>query len=241
MKPKAIVLTGASSGLGLELVQHWQSRDEQVVTLQRSTPAFNCPNLHHIPCDLLDEEELMRSAAEISAAFDVVGLVNNAGSGGANPIENVDWDHVDRLNRLHLKASLLLTQCFVSNMKANGFGRIVNVGSRAILGKEGRTAYATSKAALLSATRVWAMELGPSGITVNMVAPGPLNVGLFAKHTPPGSEKLRKIESSIPVRRIGQAADVIHAIDFFLSPHAGYITGQVLYVCGGLSVSTSPI
>src|SRR3546814_3227021 len=91
---------------------------------------------------------------------------------------------------------------------ARGVGRIVNISSRAALGKELRTAYAASKAALLGMTKTWALELGRFGITVNAVGPGPIKTSLFDEVNPEGSPRTRKIIDSIPVRRMGTPDDV---------------------------------
>ena len=176
MKPKAVVITGASSGLGLEMAKAIsQDPDMHVVTVQRRAPPLEKANVHFVACDLLDDLAIAQATQSICDQFEVVGLVNNAGSGGARPADSVTWDEIDALNRLHVRASLLMMQGLLPDMKSHGFGRIVSIGSRAQLGKEGRTAYASSKAALLGATRTWALELGQFGITVNMVAPGPID------------------------------------------------------------------
>lgn len=241
-RPKAVIVTGASTGLGLEMARSLAEQGQtEVVTIQRRSSPLESERVHSYCCDLYDEQAIGDVCAEVCERFQVVGLVNNAGSGGSNPLETVTWEQIDALNRLHVRASLLMMQGVVPQMKSAGYGRVVNIGSRAQLGKEGRTAYASSKAALLASTRVWALELGPHGITVNMVAPGPINIGLFAKHTPPGSERAQRLNAAIPVRRIGEPDDVVHAVNFFLSPHAGYVTGQVLYVCGGMSVAATSI
>jgi NAD(P)-dependent dehydrogenase (short-subunit alcohol dehydrogenase family) len=85
-------------------------------------------------------------------------------------------------------------------------------------------------------TRTWALELARDGITVNAVAPGPIATEMFDAHNPPTSPETQALIEQIPVGRIGRAEEVAAAIAFFLREEAGYITGQTLYVCGGLSV-----
>ncbi|MEJ1161353.1 SDR family oxidoreductase [Prosthecomicrobium sp. N25] len=85
--------------------------------------------------------------------------------------------------------------------------------------------------------RTWALELGPAGITVNVVAPGPIqDTAMFQDVIEPGSERERKLAEAIPVKRLGRSDDVAHAVMFFAGREAGFVTGQVLYVCGGASV-----
>jgi NAD(P)-dependent dehydrogenase (short-subunit alcohol dehydrogenase family) len=123
-------------------------------------------------------------------------------------------------------------------MKEAGFGRIVSISSRAALGKELRTAYAASKAAIHGMTKTWALELGPAGITANAIGPGPIATELFRAVNPDNSPRTAAIREAIPVRRFGKPEDIANAVSFLLGAEAGFITGQVLYVCGGMTVAT---
>ena len=121
-------------------------------------------------------------------------------------------------------------------MKAAGYGRVVLVSSRAVLGLPTRTAYSATKAGMLGMARTWALELAPHGITVNVVAPGPIETDNFYGIVP--REQAARVAQSIPVKRLGQPGDVARAVLFFADRDAGFVTGQVLYVCGGTSVGT---
>ena len=121
-------------------------------------------------------------------------------------------------------------------MKAARFGRIVNISSRAALGKELRTVYAATKAGLHGMTRTWALEFAAHGITVNAVGPGPIGTELFHQVNPAGSPRTKAIIEGVPVKRLGTPEDIAHAAAFLLDERAGFVTGQVLYVCGGMTV-----
>jgi 3-oxoacyl-[acyl-carrier protein] reductase len=139
---------------------------------------------------------------------------------------------------LHLTAAILLTQAALPTMKNAGYGRVVLVSSRAVLGLPTRTSYSATKAGMLGMARTWALELAPYGITVNVVAPGPIKTANFHSIVPEGSPQVERIAQSIPVKRLGNPDDVARAVMFFADRDAGFITGQVLYVCGGTSVGT---
>jgi NAD(P)-dependent dehydrogenase (short-subunit alcohol dehydrogenase family) len=126
-------------------------------------------------------------------------------------------------------------------MRERKRGRIVNISSRAILGKTERTAYAAAKAGLVGFTRVWALELAAEGITVNAISPGPIETALFLRNHVPGTEKYEAIARSVPVQRMGQPDDIAAAAAFLMSDEASFVTGQVLHVCGGLSLSAAPV
>jgi NAD(P)-dependent dehydrogenase (short-subunit alcohol dehydrogenase family) len=124
-------------------------------------------------------------------------------------------------------------------MRQAGFGRIINIASRAALGKELRTAYSATKAGLIGMARTWALEAASDGVTVNVIGPGPIATELFLSGNPPDSSKTKQIMETIPVKRMGKPEDIAHAVASLIDDRAGYITGQVLYVCGGMTVGLS--
>jgi len=123
-------------------------------------------------------------------------------------------------------------------MKRHGFGRIVIIGSRAMLGLETRTSYSATKAAQIGLVRTWAMELGLHGITVNAIAPGPIVTDMFTAVVPEDSDKAARIAAGLPVKRLGRPDDVARAAMFLAAPENGFITGQCLFVCGGASLGS---
>jgi NAD(P)-dependent dehydrogenase (short-subunit alcohol dehydrogenase family) len=166
-------------------------------------------------------------------------LVNNAGANRPGRLEQATVDDLDYVLALNVRAAMILMQAFAPGMRAAKFGRIVNMSSRAVLGKTARTVYSTAKAGLIGMTRTLCLELAADGITVNAVAPGPVATELFDNGHPIGSEKRQRVIDSIPVKRVGTPADVARTVAFLLAPESGYITGQTVFVCGGTSVSGS--
>ena len=238
MQPsEAAVVTGASSGIGEACARRLLDQGLTVVTLQRSAPRLQHPNLHFHRIDLADNTATQVLAREIAAEFPVRYLVNNAGANRPAPLEDATIDDMHYVTAVTLGAAMVLTQAFVAGMRAARFGRIVNISSRAILGKTSRTVYASAKAGLIGMTRTIACEVGGDGITINTVVPGPVASDLFNRGHPEGSAKRQTVIDGILVKRVGTPDDIARAVLFFLDRDAGYVTGQALFVCGGTSVT----
>lgn len=237
MNPSPIALvTGGSRGIGRAIVARLLQDGFRVVNFSRRAPDETLPGETFQSVDLGDAAATVAAAGALVAAQPVLHLVNNAGMIQVADIESVTQEDLARTVALNLTAPLLLMQALLPGMRQAGYGRVVNIGSRAALGKPGRSVYGATKSGLVGMTRTWALELGKAGVTVNTVAPGPIATELFDQSNPPGEPKTVALEASIPVGRIGRPEDVAHAVAGFLDPRAGFITGQVLYVCGGMSV-----
>jgi NAD(P)-dependent dehydrogenase (short-subunit alcohol dehydrogenase family) len=156
-------------------------------------------------------------------------------------VENTSIEDFSEVMMLNARTSMLCVQACLPAMKMANFGRIVSITSRAILGKELRTAYAASKGAMQAMTRTWALELASDGITVNDIAPGPINTDAFRKNNPPEASRTKDLINRIPVKRLGEPDDIAHAVSFFLDTKSGFITGQTLFVCGGITVGLSKL
>jgi NAD(P)-dependent dehydrogenase (short-subunit alcohol dehydrogenase family) len=239
MEEGVAVVTGASSGIGEATARHLLARGRTVIALQRRPPRISHERLHHHAADLADAAAARAAAAEIAAKHPVRYLVNNAGANRPGLLEQVTTEDLDYAYALNVRAAVMLIQAFAPGMRHAKFGRIVSLSSRAILGKTHRTAYSAGKAALVGITRTLCLELGSDGITINVVAPGPVATELFDNGHPVGSAKRQTVIDSIPVKRVGTPDDVARLVAFLLDADSGYITGQTLFVCGGTSVSGS--
>lgn len=236
--PGTAVVTGGSAGIGLAICRQMLAAGYEVVSLARRKAPIAHDRLHSIEVDLADRGASAQAANEVGARFAVTTLVHNAGVIRPAMLPQVDLGDLDVLLDLHLGCAIQLAQSALPAMQAAGSGRIVLLSSRAALGLASRTAYSATKAGMLGMARTWALELAPQGITVNVVAPGPIRTDMFHDVIEKGSEKERQVAQSVPVRRLGEPADVARAVLFFCSPDNGFITGQVLYVCGGTSVGS---
>jgi 3-oxoacyl-[acyl-carrier protein] reductase len=240
---QTVVVTGASSGIGAAISHYMAQQGRHVLTVQRRPPAFlgqlGQGSVDFLEADLSDANAVTEVSAHIAQRFEVGYLVNNAGANRPGSIDSVTPDDLDAVWCLNVKAPIALIQAVLPGMRSRRFGRIVNLSSRAILGKTQRIAYASSKGALVALTRSLCLEVAKDGVTVNSVSPGPVGTELFDNGHPLGSEKRAKVIASVPVKRVGLPMDVARSVAFFLSPDSGFITGQNLFVCGGVSISGS--
>lgn len=238
MSEKIALVTGASAGIGKSICQHLLEDGYVVLNLSRRGSESSHERLIDHPVDLADVEATKEAIAELAGKYDITTLVHNAGVIRPDLIEDVQLEDLQYLTNLHLSASIVLTQGVLDAMKRAGFGRIVIIGSRAMLGLETRTSYSATKAAQIGLVRTWAMELGQYGITVNAVAPGPVVTDMFTEVVPEDSDKAEQIARGLPVRRLGRADDVARAVMFLAAPDNGFVTGQCLFVCGGASLGS---
>jgi NAD(P)-dependent dehydrogenase (short-subunit alcohol dehydrogenase family) len=168
-------------------------------------------------------------------------VVNNLGLARLHAVGAIDLDDVDAMMRVNVNATIQTVQALLPGLRAKGWGRIVNVTSLVTVGIPQRSGYAAAKAAVNSLTRTWAMELAETGITVNAVAPGPVETEMFRSNTPAGSEAEARFLSMIPMRRLGRPEEIAAAIAFLLSDEAGFMTGQTLFVDGGGSIGRTAL
>lgn len=235
MKRRALV-TGATRGIGRAICDRLARDGDEVVGVARSPdPAF--PFELRL-ADLADQDSAAEVLAGILADGPIDHLVNNAGLSTVSSLEDVDLNLARKLWEVNLRATLQCAQACVPGMLEKGRGRIVNISSRALLGRPRVSVYASSKSALNGLTTALALEFATRGITVNAVAPGAVGTEMLLGNNPPGSERQQALFGAIPMRRFGEPSEIAGAVAYFLSDDAAYTTGQTLYVDGGWSFAT---
>ena len=228
-----VLVTGGSRNIGRGICERLTADGKLVVQFDVLEPR-NPGAAEFVNVDLSDENATGAALAELNARHRVTRLVNNVGISSMSDIESIGLDEFDRVIRINTRVALQCAQAVVPGMKAAGFGRIVNIASRAIVGIPNLSAYAASKAALVGLMKTWAMELAPAGITANAVAPGPIDTDMLREAYSP--ELYEKTRASVPVGRFGQPEDIANAVAFLLDDRSGFVNGQVLHCCGGMSI-----
>jgi NAD(P)-dependent dehydrogenase (short-subunit alcohol dehydrogenase family) len=202
------IVTGGSAGIGRAIVQRLMERGEEVVSLDLQP---GDAKVKHVQVDLTDAQATAQAAQELAKTHSITTVIHNAGVIRPALLPEVKLGDLNALVNLHLGAAITLTQAALPAMKAAGYGRVVLVSSRAVLGLPTRTSYSATKAGMLGMARTWALELAPLGITVNVVAPGPIETDNFYSVIPRGSPQVERVAQSIPVKRLGQPDDVARA------------------------------
>jgi NAD(P)-dependent dehydrogenase (short-subunit alcohol dehydrogenase family) len=231
---RTVLVSGASKGIGRALAHRLAKRGDHVVGMARTDDPSFPGDLRTV--DLSDREATSATLREIVSDHRIDAVVNNVGLVRPQLLEDVTLDALDAVLDVNLRTAVQLTQAALPAMREAGWGRVVNIASLVAIGAPQRTAYAAAKAALISCTRGWALELATTGITVNAVAPGPTETELFRENNGPGSDGEARYLSWVPMRRFGHADEIAAAIAFLLSDDASFITGQTVFVDGGASI-----
>ena len=234
-----VLVTGASKGIGRAICERLSADGYTVTGLARTRPDDWPAHMPFHCIDLFERNAVKELLQQICNATRFYGLVNNVGFVPTSRLEDVTSEELHKAIALNVDINILCAQAVLSGMRALGKGRIVNIGSRAGLGKAGRTLYSMAKAGVTGMTRTWALELADQGITVNTVAPGPIATEFFAGANDQHNEATRKLLAGIPVGRIGLPSEVAHAVSYFIDQRCGFVTGQTHYVCGGITIGAA--
>jgi 3-oxoacyl-[acyl-carrier protein] reductase len=246
-KTHTAVVTGAARGIGAAVAKRLAADGLAVAVLDLDEAACKAVveeivtsggKALAVKVDVADEEAVNAAVERVAAELgDPTVLVNNAGILRDNMLFKMtvgDWDAV---MGVHLRGAFLMARATQSYMTQAGWGRIVNLSSTAALGNRGQANYSAAKAGLQGFTKTLAIELGKFGVTVNAVAPGFIETEMTASTAErmriPYEDLKAAIVKDTPVARVGQPADVAHAVSFFVSEGAGFVSGQVLYLAGG--------
>ncbi len=244
--PVAIV-TGGARGIGAAVAARLArdghavavlDLDEQVAADTAAAIVAAGGRAIAVRCDVADEAAVTAATDRVVAELGApTVLVNNAGVGPAADLTEMTVEQWDHMLGINLRGHFLVTRAVVGHLVAAGWGRIVNISSISALGDEGRSHYSSAKAGLLGFTKSLALELGRHGVTVNAVAPGFIVSDMTAASARrlgrSFEEHQRLAAGSIPVGRAGRPEDVAHTASYLVSPDAGFVTGQVIYVAGG--------
>ena len=171
-KTKNILISGGSGGIGRAIARRVIEDGYHVINLDQVPPKTLLAGETFHQVDLTNAQATQQLIENLLKTTSILRLVNNAGIIRPGALEDVSLDDFDAVMNLNLRAPMLLAQSLIPAMRSAKFGRIINIASRAALGKEERTAYAASKAGLLGMTRTWALEMASFGITVNAIGPG---------------------------------------------------------------------
>jgi 2-[hydroxy(phenyl)methyl]-succinyl-CoA dehydrogenase BbsD subunit len=240
---RVAIVTGSASGIGRQTALRLAERGAAVVIndidgdkVRNTVDEFrrNGWRVTGVVSDVSKKAEVENMVKETIDKFGQIDiLINNAGlerAGALRKLSESDWDLTIDVN---LKGAFLCTQAVHGYMVEKQYGRIINISSRAWLGGPGQAPYASAKAGLVGLTRTLTLELGRSGITANCIAPGLIHTPLWEEL--PDKDKAFLL-SKVPTGHLGKADDVAEAVLFFADEAAGFISGQVLYVCGGRSL-----
>jgi 3-oxoacyl-[acyl-carrier protein] reductase len=248
LSSRTALVTGASRGIGKSIALALAEAGADIVVNYNSNAAAAeqvCEQIRakgrkalSVQADVSKTQDVERLITTIEKQLGSIGiLVNNAGIAEFLPPERVTEEIFERFLRVNLTSMFLVTQRVIPGMRAAKWGRLINLSSIAaqtggVIGPH----YAASKAGILGLTRSYASQLAKDGITANAIAPGLIETPMLASMNGPARDRLT---AKIPMRRTGRPTDIAEAAAFLASEAAGYITGVVLDVDGGLSIGSS--
>lgn len=238
---KTVLITGASGGIGKEaarlfynngysVIINYNKSEKEALLLEKELIGSMA-----VKCDVSSEDEVKKMVEKVTARYGKIDvLINNAGVSTKNLITDVTLEEWEKTFSVNVTGTFLLTKYVLPGMIKNKSGKIINMSSIwGVCGGSCEVCYSAAKGAVISFTKALAKEVGPSGITVNAVAPGLIDTKM--------NEDLSEYDKKAfcdetPLGKIGKASDVANTLLFIASENADYITGQVFSVDGGIAI-----
>ena len=231
---RVALVTGGNRGIGLATARRLQRAGHRVAITYRSEPPKECDGLIPVRCDVTEADSVDSAVAEIEAEIGPIGIcVSNAGETRDRlAVRMSDDDFIDILDT-NLTGGFRVARRVSRSMMRSRWGRIIFISSvSGIAGQAGQCNYAAAKAGLVGLARSLAKELASRSITVNVIAPGPIDTHMLGALD---ADRLDAIVRRVPLGRIGSPDELAAAVEFLASEDASYVTGTVLAVDGGLS------
>jgi 3-oxoacyl-[acyl-carrier protein] reductase len=230
---RVVLITGGSRGIGLACAKAFAESGDRVAITYNSSPPPS--DFFAVKCDVTNPDQVAQAFKEIEERFGPVEvLIANAGITDDTLILRMSEDQFSRVVEANLVGTFRIVKRAVQGMLRARKGRIILMSSVvAMLGSPGQVNYAASKAGLVGMARSLAREIGSRQITVNVVAPGPVETDMTAAISDARKEEMLK---AVPLARMAQPAEIAEVVHFLAGPSAAYITGAIIPVDGGLGM-----
>lgn len=240
---QVVLVTGAASGLGNVIAEYFAAQGHQVILSASSLEKAECAKaksayssqMYPLKLDISVEQDFKDAVQWIERHFSKLDvLINNATVTKATPVLEITAEDFDWITQVNQRGTFQACQILGQYMAQKGYGRIINMASLA--GQNGGTAtgahYAASKGAIVTLTKIFAKEFSAKGVTVNAIAPGPMESPIVHSVVP--DEKMESFINNIPVKALGSMAFIAETCQLLASPQAGFVTGATWDINGGL-------
>lgn len=241
---RTALVTGASQGIGEAIARRLSAQGARLVLVARTKEKLEVlaqelrseggEAMAH-PLDLARPEKVGDRLGELAEEFAEIDiLVNNAGITADNLFVRMDLEQWERVLKTNLTGAYAVTRALARGMMRRRWGRIINVSSVVgLMGNAGQANYAAAKAGLIGFSKALARELASRNVTVNVIAPGYIRTAMTERLP---EQATKELESSIPLKRLGEVGDIAAGAVFLASEEASYLTGHVLNISGGLYI-----